>query len=312
MRPASLICLHDTAGNLKPFSSVEWFESPDCTTSAHVVVERDGTITQMVPFDMIAYHAGKSTWNGKPSVNMFGIGIEIVNPGMMERRGKDAVLVYNKGTGEEKIVSRFPIDDCVEVDTPEHGHGWCLPYTAEQIAAVTGVCAALVKAYPTITELVTHWLIAPGRKVDTCPLFPLEHVRDVVFGKGVEEPAPAVIASAGNAAASPPKAGMFDALSFRKVNELADDGSRIASKLVQFKRWIWGTAIGGGTAVASIDTDKGTAGAIKPLIAEHPLLFAVGLMVLGGFILWLCLKVIEKYLCTAAQDGRYTPRGGPQ
>src|SRR5262245_41877787 len=77
MSAPSLIILHDTAGRLDKHSSVNWFTSEDCNTSAHVVVERDGTLTQLVKFNTIAYHAGKSTWNGVPNCNRFAIGIEI-------------------------------------------------------------------------------------------------------------------------------------------------------------------------------------------------------------------------------------------
>jgi hypothetical protein len=41
---------------------------------------------------------------------------------------------------------------------------------------VQDLCEALCKSYG-IKEIVTHWLISPGRKVDTNPLFPLEQLR---------------------------------------------------------------------------------------------------------------------------------------
>ncbi len=46
IRPKQIV-LHDTAGRLTEFSSVNWFASKECQTSAHFVVERDGTVTQM-------------------------------------------------------------------------------------------------------------------------------------------------------------------------------------------------------------------------------------------------------------------------
>ena len=74
MRPEAII-LHDTAGQLTKFSSVNWFKSEECPTSAHFVIERDGTIVQMVPLNRRAYHAGASSLNGKPHCNNFTIGI---------------------------------------------------------------------------------------------------------------------------------------------------------------------------------------------------------------------------------------------
>ena len=58
-----------------------------------------------------------------------------------------------------------------------------MPYSAEQIDAVIGICAALAGAYPTVTDITTHWAISPGRKVDPNPLFPIEQVQSRVFGR---------------------------------------------------------------------------------------------------------------------------------
>lgn len=183
-RPTA-VCLHDTAGSLKKFSSVKWFESPECGTSAHVVVELDGTVTQMVPFDIIAYHAGRSSWKGKPECNKYMIGIEIVSPGMMVRRGDEAQLIYKStdktGRIVDKVVERFPLAKCQEVNTKEHGKGWVLPYTDAQIATVTEICRLLAETYDSIEEIVTHWLISPGRKVDTTPALPLDQIRKGAF-----------------------------------------------------------------------------------------------------------------------------------
>ena len=45
--------------------------------AAHVVIRRDGTITQYVPFHRRAFHAGVSNYCGRESCNDFSIGIEL-------------------------------------------------------------------------------------------------------------------------------------------------------------------------------------------------------------------------------------------
>ncbi|NEW96936.1 peptidoglycan-binding protein [Rhodopseudomonas sp. BR0G17] len=67
--------------------------------------------------------------------------------------------------------------------------GYWLEHSPEQIDAVVELCRALVAAYPTITEIVTHWMIAPTRKVDTNPLFPLDEVRRRVWPARLVAPA---------------------------------------------------------------------------------------------------------------------------
>jgi N-acetyl-anhydromuramoyl-L-alanine amidase len=45
--------------------------------SAHVVIDRNGSITQYVPFNRRAWHAGLSMFKGRESCNDFSIGIEL-------------------------------------------------------------------------------------------------------------------------------------------------------------------------------------------------------------------------------------------
>jgi AmpD protein len=49
----------------------------DLTVSAHVLIARDGTLTQYVPFDRRAWHAGKSEHCGRAGCNDFSVGIEL-------------------------------------------------------------------------------------------------------------------------------------------------------------------------------------------------------------------------------------------
>jgi AmpD protein len=49
----------------------------DSTVSAHVLIARDGTFTQYVPFDRRAWHAGRSEYCGRAACNDFSIGIEL-------------------------------------------------------------------------------------------------------------------------------------------------------------------------------------------------------------------------------------------
>jgi N-acetyl-anhydromuramoyl-L-alanine amidase len=50
-----------------------------CTlqVSAHLLIRRDGSVVQYVPFDKRAWHAGKSSFLGREGCNDFSIGIEL-------------------------------------------------------------------------------------------------------------------------------------------------------------------------------------------------------------------------------------------
>lgn len=45
--------------------------------SAHVLIARDGKLTQYVPFDRRAWHAGRSSYEGRVACNDFSVGIEL-------------------------------------------------------------------------------------------------------------------------------------------------------------------------------------------------------------------------------------------
>ena len=47
------------------------------TVSAHLVIKRDGSCVQYVPFDKRAWHAGQSSYEGRERCNDFSIGIEL-------------------------------------------------------------------------------------------------------------------------------------------------------------------------------------------------------------------------------------------
>lgn len=170
------IVLHDTAGDLGNEGAVSWLTNPAARASAHVVVGRDGTIIQLAPFNVVTWHAGKSNWKGRQNVNSFAVGIEIVNPGKLARIGEG--LYAN----DLRVRVREDDDHIVRAaSTPAHGSGYWLDYTAAQIEAVIALCVALREFYG-IEWIATHWLISPGRKIDTNAIFPLDRVRAAVFG----------------------------------------------------------------------------------------------------------------------------------
>lgn len=172
-----IVVLHDTAGRLAPGNAANYLRKNDRKVSVHFVVERDGLLEQQVPVDRRANHAGKSQYHGRKNVNGFSVGIEIVNPGRLKRFNDDTAQAW---FGQNYEIQKYGIQ---EIETPEHGAGLWMPYTEAQIKTVTELLVALFEYVPTLTDIVPHWYISPGRKSDTNPHFPLEHVRSKVFGR---------------------------------------------------------------------------------------------------------------------------------
>jgi len=103
--------------------------------SSHLLVKRDGAVTQFVAFDKCAWHAGKSSYAGRKNCNDFSIGIEL------------------EGC----------IDDI---------------FTEKQYTELNKILKELKSVY-SITNIVGHSDIAPGRKFDPGENFDWERLADV-------------------------------------------------------------------------------------------------------------------------------------
>lgn len=172
LRPSYLI-LHFTAGS-SAGSSIDWLTRKAARASAHLVIGRDGTITQLVPFNRVAWHAGVSEWEGLQGMNQHAIGIELDNAGRLERKGRRWCAWF--GTAYS--------DDEVMVAAHKHEQepvGWHL-YTPAQLEATLLVGQALVEKYG-LKGVAGHDDIAPGRKSDPGPAFPMANIRSRLFGR---------------------------------------------------------------------------------------------------------------------------------
>lgn len=99
------------------------------------------------------------------------------------------------------------------------------------------------------------------------------------------------------------------------INQLSDDGSRIALTIRKLKGWFWrgtATASVGGTALATLPApDEKSGGIIQMAMASHPYWVLTGLAcfaVLLAVLFYFGIKLVERYLVTAARDGRYSPQ----
>ena len=147
--------------------------------SAHVVIGRDGGIVQLVPFDKIAWHAGRSRWNGRVGLNAWSIGIELENAGR---------LTQNGGMWRSWFGRDYPHAEVLEATHKNETalSGWH-SYTPDQIDAAVMVATTLVRHYK-LKDVLGHDDIAPGRKVDPGPAFPMESFRARAMGRRADEP----------------------------------------------------------------------------------------------------------------------------
>ena len=166
------IIIHYTAGNSGE-SAANWLADASSKVSAHVVIDRSGKIYQVIPFHKVAWHAGQSAYGGRTGFNDFSIGIELDNAGYLQRSGGD----YVSTSGH-----RYTPDEVIEArHRQEAASRFWHTYTPEQLYACRDLCFALIEAYPDISQILGHDEIAPGRKQDPGPAFPMDDFRNYIL-----------------------------------------------------------------------------------------------------------------------------------
>ncbi len=78
--------------------------------SAHFLVRRSGAVIQFVPCAKRAWHAGESTWRGKPRCNDFSIGIEVEGD---EKKPFTAAQYRRLAALTRVLMARYPISEVV-------------------------------------------------------------------------------------------------------------------------------------------------------------------------------------------------------
>jgi N-acetylmuramoyl-L-alanine amidase len=176
------LIVHYTGGS-SAAGTISWFRDPASEVSAHLVIGRDGGITQMVPFNRAAFHAGTSRWGSVSQLNRHSVGIELDNAGLLVQSGGKWVSRLTRKSYPASQVTVAPHKHQPPGTPPSGWHA----YTAAQIEATLACGMALVRHYG-LRDILGHDDIAPGRKCDPGPDFPMDSVRARLLGRGDSHP----------------------------------------------------------------------------------------------------------------------------
>lgn len=171
------LIMHYTAGSSAE-AAIEWLNNPqpgnpDKRVSAHLVIGRDGQITQLVPFNRIAWHAGFSFWEGRRMINRFSIGIELDNDGALKPGPNGWVAKSGANYSNDQVL--------VEAHWKNFRKDGWLRYPQAQLDAALEVSRLIVEHYH-LQEILGHEDIHVA-KVDPGPAFPMVEFREKLFGR---------------------------------------------------------------------------------------------------------------------------------
>ncbi len=171
------LVIHYTAGN-SAAGTVNYFRKPSSKVSAHLVIGQDGDITQMLKFDQVGWHAGKSRWKNVNGVNSHSVGIELSNWGKLQ---KSANGPWRSWTGAPVPSERVVLAE--HKNSPGATYGWEV-FDSPQIEACLEASRAIVEAYGMDPwDVVGHDDISPIRKIDPGPAFEMDRFKARLFGR---------------------------------------------------------------------------------------------------------------------------------
>ena len=160
------LVMHFTAG-ASALSSVDFWRTPAAKgAEAHVVIDRDGTVYQLRAFNQKADHAGASAWRC-PNLNRVFKGLNACSIGIEYANAGDNAALARKWSKLPLVKARHKNGGPVKE--------W-EAFTPEQVKAGIAVSKAIVEYY-NLDDLIGHDDIAPDRKNDPGPAFPMAQFR---------------------------------------------------------------------------------------------------------------------------------------
>jgi N-acetylmuramoyl-L-alanine amidase len=178
-----LLVTHYTAG-YDDDGAIATFQNKASKVSAHLIIDRDATVTQMVPFNKVAWHAGPSRYKGFQGINSYGIGFEFDNIGYVKKTADGRYVDYRG-----KLFTPDEGQTLIAEKEPRIGgdvYYWP-SYTQGQIDAGLAIARALIAKYPTIEDVVSHEEIdTRGWKTDPGPAFPQQLFKNLFRNEQTE------------------------------------------------------------------------------------------------------------------------------
>jgi len=156
--------------------------------SYHVLIDTDGSLHQTRALNRTARHAGRSNWKAaggltnRSSLNSHSIAVSLINLGGFGYFSGGRWWWGPPRDGGPSIADHAA-NKRASIYRPGRPMHWT-PYPQVQVRAARDVVAALVAAYPSVTEIVGHDDIAIADKPDPGPLLPVATWRQEVGREG--------------------------------------------------------------------------------------------------------------------------------
>jgi N-acetylmuramoyl-L-alanine amidase len=157
-------------------AAISWMRNSRSGVSANIHIDRDGSITELVPIENAAWHAGtaflKLQGRSYTYLNQISIGIELANLGKLSKSGDH--FFYTSGGKDFLWNGASPIEASMTWPSGIAVSGWWEPFAEPLLKSLEDYLAYLKNRGYNTSNLFGHDEIAMpiGRKMDPGPLFP--------------------------------------------------------------------------------------------------------------------------------------------
>ncbi|MEL7145833.1 MAG: N-acetylmuramoyl-L-alanine amidase [Bacteroidota bacterium] len=144
----------------------------------HVLIDRDGLVTQFIPFNEQIPVAIAGSWEGIKNLASRSIILTFVNHGRLQKQGENFVST------EEVSVEKT--DVFTGIHQNEESLSYWQKFTDSQVTIAEKIIRCLTSAYQ-VKYILGYEEVCPGLQTDPGPAFPLEIMRRKVIKDQVNE-----------------------------------------------------------------------------------------------------------------------------
>ena len=160
MDSLSIIVIHSSFSS-DINSTTKFFSDTNTKVSYHILIDKDGNIIQLVPFNYISWHTGDYNYN------QISIAIGLINEGNVTKNTNGNNLITLSG----KEISSSSVE-CI-------GKNNCwVKFSDIQINTTYEICKLLIRKYH-IKNIITHTEIKPNH-ICPGPLFPIRKFKSLI------------------------------------------------------------------------------------------------------------------------------------
>jgi len=176
LRSVDMIIIKSTTNQV--VNEAGYINGNETTSPAHVLIDRDGLVTQFIPFNKQTGHHLGGSWEGIKDLTSRSIIMVFENHGRLEKQADH--FISNQGVKIETT------DVFTGIHQNEESLSYWQKFTENQVLIAEKIIRCLTSAYQ-VKYILGYEEVCPGLQTDPGPAFPLEIMRRKIMKEDIKE-----------------------------------------------------------------------------------------------------------------------------